>query len=282
MESCRPLFVYMNRSYIANGDSPSGPTSAGLALVPSWKRVLDIACILVALPFLLPLMAIIALAIRIGSSGPVLFGQERVGQSGRRFRCLKYRSMLVDADTTLHQRHCTQLIGSNLPMVKMDLGGDPRLIPGGWWLRASGLDELPQIVNVLRGEMSLVGPRPCLHYEYDRYLPWQKERFNTLPGLTGLWQVSGKNKTTFVQMIHLDIDYVRKKSLWLDLKILLMTAPTVIIEIKNTWRGRKSIVDQDQSQTVVAPRTTNRSTSQRVFPVGHSVRLGDSPAQEDL
>jgi lipopolysaccharide/colanic/teichoic acid biosynthesis glycosyltransferase len=155
-------------------------------------------------------------------------------------------------------------------MAKLDLHGDPRLIPGGWWLRASGLDELPQIINVLRGEMSLVGPRPCLPYEYDRYLPWQKERFSTLPGLTGLWQVSGKNKTTFDEMMHLDIHYARNKSLWLDLKILLMTVSAVIIEIKNTRRGRKSFVYQGQSQAVVSARTTNRSPSQKTFPVGHS------------
>ena len=94
---------------------------------------------------------------------------------------------------------------SNTPMTKMDSKGDPRIIPFGWLLRSSGLDELPQLINVLRGEMSLVGPRPCLPYEYDRYLPWQRERFAAVPGLTGLWQVSGKNRTTFVEMIQLDI-----------------------------------------------------------------------------
>ena len=272
----------MNHSHNNNGDLPTAPTSADCALVPCWKRALDVGCILVALPLLLPFMAIIALAVRIGSAGPVLFGQERVGLLGRRFRCLKFRSMLVDADTTIHQRHCTHLIGSNLPMAKMDVHGDPRLIPGGWWLRASGLDELPQIINVLRGDMSLVGPRPCLPYEYERYLPWQKERFSTLPGLTGLWQVSGKNKTTFVEMMHLDIEYARNKSLWLDLKILLMTVPTVIIEIKHTWRGRKSFVYHSQSQAVVSARAANQPPSQEMFPVGHSNRLRDSAAQEDL
>jgi len=173
------------------------------------------------------------------------------------------------------------LISSNLPMAKMDLHGDPRLIPGGWWLRASGLDELPQIINVLRGDMSLIGPRPCLPYEYDRYLPWQKERFNTLPGLTGLWQVSGKNTTTFDEMMHLDIQYVRNKSLWLDLKILLMTVPTVIIEIKNTRRGRKSFVERAQLRAVSA-RTTNRSASRETVPVGNSNRLRDPSAAEDI
>ena len=107
------------------------------------------------------------------------------------------------------------------------------LIPFGRLLRAAGLDELPQLINVLRGEMSLVGPRPCLPGEYDRYLPWQRERFRTLPGLTGLWQVSGKNRTTFNEMIDFDIQYVRMQSAWLDLKIMLKTIPVVMDEVKN-------------------------------------------------
>ena len=107
-------------------------------------------------------------------------------------------------------------------------------------LRASGLDELPQLINVLRGEMSLVGPRPCLPYEYDQYLPWQKERFETVPGLTGLWQVSGKNKTTFVEMIQLDIKYAKNKNLWWDLKIILMTVPALAIQMLETRQARRA------------------------------------------
>ena len=116
-------------------------------------------------------------------------------------------------------------------MMKMDRKGDPRIIPFGVLLRASGLDELPQLINVLRGEMSLVGPRPCVPYEYEKYLPWQKERFNSLPGLTGLWQVSGKNKTTFVEMIQLDIKYARNKTFWWDVKIIFMTIPVLIFQM---------------------------------------------------
>jgi lipopolysaccharide/colanic/teichoic acid biosynthesis glycosyltransferase len=127
-------------------------------------------------------------------------------------------------------------------MTKMDLEGDPRVIPCGCWLRASGLDELPQIINVLRGEMSLVGPRPCISYEYDRYLSWHKERNNTLPGLTGLWQVSGKNKMTFDEMMHLDIRYSRNKSLWLDLSIMFRTAPVVLLEVWDKRRRMKSLM----------------------------------------
>ncbi len=225
--------------------------------VPAWKRLLDIACILIALPVLVPLMLIIAFAVRIGSTGPVLFVQERVGYRGRRFTCLKFRSMHLGADTAIHRQHWNRLIGSNLPMAKMDLHGDPRLVPGGWWLRASGLDELPQIINVLRGEMSLVGPRPCLPFEYDKYLPWQRERFNALPGLTGLWQVSGKNKTTLDEMMYLDIHYARNKCLWFDLRIILMTIPSLIIQIRDTRGKRKSFVRLGQPAVVITPLQGN-------------------------
>jgi lipopolysaccharide/colanic/teichoic acid biosynthesis glycosyltransferase len=205
-----------------------------------WKRTLDAGLILLAWPFLIPLALLVALLIRGGSRGPVLFRQERVGYQGRRFTCFKFRTMFVNASTTSHQGHLHQLMNSNTPMMKMDSRGDPRIIPFGWLLRASGLDELPQLINVLRGEMSVVGPRPCLPYEYDNYLPWQKERFGTVPGLTGLWQVSGKNRTTFMEMIHLDIKYARSKTLGWDLKIILMTIPALIIQMRETRQARQA------------------------------------------
>jgi lipopolysaccharide/colanic/teichoic acid biosynthesis glycosyltransferase len=205
-----------------------------------WKRTLDVLLILLALPFLIPLALLLALLIRSGSRGLILFRQERIGYQGRRFMCFKFRTMFVNAGTTTHQGHLRQLMNSNTPMMKMDSQGDPRIIPFGLFLRASGMDELPQLLNVLRGEMSLVGPRPCLPYEYEEYLPWQKERFGTVPGLTGLWQVSGKNKTTFVEMIHLDIKYARSKTLGWDLKIILMTIPALIIQMLETRQARKS------------------------------------------
>ena len=216
--------------------SPS--LKAGQAL--RWKRTLDVLLILLALPFLIPLALLVALLIRSGSRGPVFFRQERVGYQGRRFLCFKFRTMFVDAGSATHQGHLHQLMNSNTPMQKMDSEGDPRIIPFGVLLRASGLDELPQLINVLRGEMSLVGPRPCLAYEYEQYLPWQKERFQTVPGLTGLWQVSGKNKTTFVEMVVLDIMYAKYKTLWWDLKIILLTIPTLVIQMLEARRVRKS------------------------------------------
>jgi lipopolysaccharide/colanic/teichoic acid biosynthesis glycosyltransferase len=208
--------------------------------VDFWKRALDVLLIVLALPLLIPLALLVTLLIRIGSAGPVLFKQERIGFQGRRFNCYKFRSMFVDTDAATHQGHLHQLMNSNLPMQKMDSKGDPRIVPFGVLLRASGLDELPQLINVLRGEMSLVGPRPCLPYEYDHYLPWQKERFHTVPGLTGLWQVSGKNKTTFMEMIHLDIRYAKNKTFLWDLKIILMTVPVLVVQMVEARLAKKS------------------------------------------
>ena len=215
-----------------------------------WKRILDMSAFLLALPVLVPLMAVVAALIRVVSVGPVLFKQERVGYLGRRFMCFKFRTMFVGADAAAHQGHLHYLMDSNTPMTKMDSQGDPRIIPLGRLLRSSGLDELPQLINVLRGEMSLVGPRPCLPYEYDKYLPWQRERFATMPGLTGLWQVSGKNRTTFVEMIQLDIKYAREKNLWFDLKILLQTVPALIAQVWETGHSPKAISKSVHSETI--------------------------------
>jgi lipopolysaccharide/colanic/teichoic acid biosynthesis glycosyltransferase len=206
------------------------------AEIPRWKRTLDVVFILLTLPFVLPLAVCVAVLIRMVSAGPVLFRQERVGYMGRKFMCFKFRTMFVGAETTTHQGHLQQLMKSDAPMVKLDARGDSRIIPFGLLLRSSGLDELPQLINVLRGEMSMVGPRPCLPYESDDYLPWQRERFNTLPGLTGLWQVSGKNRTTFAEMMQLDISYARKKTLWMDLAIILKTIPAILGQV---WQARK-------------------------------------------
>jgi len=196
--------------------------------IPRWKRALDLTCIIVAAPILLPLGLLIALAIKLLSRGPILFRQKRIGLFGKPFTCLKFRTMLVDADTNVHQGHLTRLMTSNAPMTKLDSAGDPRLIPGGVWLRSLGLDELPQVLNVLRGEMSLVGPRPCVPYEFEAYLPRHRHRCATLPGLTGYWQVNGKNRTTFEEMMDLDLYYVKKKSLVLDLWIMAKTIPAIL------------------------------------------------------
>jgi lipopolysaccharide/colanic/teichoic acid biosynthesis glycosyltransferase len=136
--------------------------------------------------------------------------------------------MAVDNSAARHKEHMSSLIHNDIPMNKLDSNNDPRIIPFGIFLRKSCLDELPQIINVLWGDMSLVGPRPCLPYEAQQYLRWHARRFDSVPGMTGLWQVSGKNRTTFREMIRLDINYERQRSLWLDLKILLKTVPAIV------------------------------------------------------
>jgi lipopolysaccharide/colanic/teichoic acid biosynthesis glycosyltransferase len=200
--------------------------------VPKWKRRLDIGCIIFMLPALLLLTLFLLVFIKIVSRGPALIRQKRIGHRCQPFMCWKFRTMHMGADTSVHQRHLAEILGSNAPMTKMDAKGDSRLIPCGRLLRAMGLDELPQLINVARGEMSIVGPRPCLPYEFEKYLPWQRARFDALPGLTGLWQVSGKNNTTFTQMIRLDIAYAQQMSLRMDLKILARTFGTLAGQLK--------------------------------------------------
>lgn len=209
----------------------------------AWKRVLDITLIILSAPLTIPLAALIALHIKLCSKGPALFKQTRVGLNGKPFLCLKFRSMKVNADTTGHQKYLQQLIsqGADAPMVKMDAKGDSRLIPFGKILRATGLDELPQLINVLRGEMSLVGPRPCVPYECEKYTEWHKRRFETLPGLTGWWQVCGKNNTTFNQMIEMDIWYAENKSLWLDIKIVVFTVPALLSQVLESRQSNRAL-----------------------------------------
>ena len=205
------------------------------ARLPIWKRTLDLGVILFFSPVLVLVGGGIALLIKLGSSGPVLFRQLRVGYKGREFLCYKFRSMKIDAETDSHRGHTARLMKSEMPMTKLDAEKDSRIIPFGSLLRSTGLDELPQLINVLRGEMSLVGPRPCIPYEYESYETWQRRRFDAVPGLTGLWQVSGKNRTTFKQMIHLDIKYSEQANLWLDLKIIIKTVPAILIQCSDAW-----------------------------------------------
>src|SRR5262245_56189141 len=212
-------------------DTTNGVRVALAHGVPGWKSTLDITCILLALPLWLPLMLLLMLVTRIVSPGPVFYRQWRVGLGGRQFMIWKLRTMKVSAETETHERYFEELMRTNCVMTKLDANGDPRLVPFGRFLRASGLDELPQIFNVLAGEMSLVGPRPCIPKEFANYEPWQRERVNALPGLTGLWQVNGKNKTTFNDMIQMDLAYLNNMSLLLDLKIMFKTAATIAQEV---------------------------------------------------
>ena len=209
-----------------SAESLSNVCQGGAAL-PLWKRALDLALLIALLPGLLVLGLLVAAVVKAGSPGPIFFRQRRVGYKGREFVCFKFRTMQVNAETESHRLHAQNLIKSQARMEKLDARKDPRLIPLGSLLRACGLDELPQLLNVLRGEMSLVGPRPCIPYECEAYEPWHWGRFDAVPGLTGLWQVSGKNRTTFEEMVRLDIEYAQRRSLWLDLAIIARTIPAI-------------------------------------------------------
>ena len=170
------------------------------------------------------------MAVRATSPGPAIFRQERLGLDRRPFVMYKFRSMTVDNSDAVHREYVTRMLAANGTAAEKvnglyKLDGDPRVTPLGAWLRRTSLDELPQLVNIVRGEMSLVGPRPVLAWEAELFQPEAMARFDTRPGLTGLWQVSGRNLLTMPQALALDVEYVRRQSIWLDLSILARTLP---------------------------------------------------------
>jgi lipopolysaccharide/colanic/teichoic acid biosynthesis glycosyltransferase len=208
------------------------------------KRLIDITLSGLVLLFLLPLMAIIAVAIAVDTPGPVLFVQERVGVRRRsaggrtcwysqKFRFYKFRSMIAGADQSVHAEHVRAFVDGRLDAADASHGTfklthDPRVTRVGRILRRTSLDELPQLFNVLKGDMSLVGPRPVPAYEVARYRESDAERLAAIPGITGLWQVKGRSQVPFAEMIRMDREYVRNQTVWLDLKILLATIPAVL------------------------------------------------------
>jgi lipopolysaccharide/colanic/teichoic acid biosynthesis glycosyltransferase len=194
---------------------------------PSWKRAMDVTLASLALSLMLPLLVAVAVWIKVVSRGPVFFRQLRYGLAGRPFQIWKFRTIRTDDASHTHSAHVSNLMASDGRLTKLD--NELAFIPGGTLLRKLGIDELPQLLNVLRGDMSLVGPRPDV-LPLERYKTWQRHRFDVLPGITGLWQVSGKNQTTFSTMIWLDITYIRRRSVLFDLMILLRTVPTVLFD----------------------------------------------------
>lgn len=212
------------------------PQDAAAKASRSIKRSIDIIGSLCALVLLSPLLFVIAVLIKLTSKGPILFKQQRMGQYGVRFTFLKFRSMYFQNDAKIHQDYIRQFIsgkqdqaqpGSHSGIYKIK--DYPRVTPVGRFLRKTSLDELPQFLNVLRGEMSLVGPWPPIPYEVERYEIWHRRRFlEVKPGITGLWQVEGRSRTRFDEMVRLDLKYARTWSPWLDIKILLRTPKAVL------------------------------------------------------
>jgi exopolysaccharide biosynthesis polyprenyl glycosylphosphotransferase len=201
------------------------------------KRLFDLAASLMLVILLAPLMLLIAVAIKLDSPGPVIFKQKRVGKNGKLFTFYKFRSMVHNADPSAHCKHMHRIINGEIGQDEIEgrrrgslkMTDDARITQVGRFLRKGSLDELPQFFNVLKGEMSLVGPRPPIPYELEDYEEWHLCRLEALPGITGLWQVTARNQVSFEEMVRLDVEYIEKRSLWLDLKILLMTPKAVIL-----------------------------------------------------
>jgi lipopolysaccharide/colanic/teichoic acid biosynthesis glycosyltransferase len=211
-------------------------TKGGDNLYPVAKRALDIFGSVLGLLLLSPLFLSIAIAIKVTSKGPVFFRQQRVGQFGEPFTFLKFRSMYLNNDCRIHREYVKQLIEGRVGVPANGNGqvykitNDPRVTAVGSFLRRTSLDELPQLYNVLRGEMSLVGPRPAIPYEVQSYKTWHRRRvLEAKPGITGLWQVNGRSRVGFDDMVRLDVRYAMRRSFWLDLKILLLTPRAVFL-----------------------------------------------------
>ncbi len=210
------------------------PGHTGDVRSTAWERAVrrgvDVLLASVVLVVVAPLLLVIVLSIRLDSPGPALFRQPRIGADRRPFTCYKFRSMRVGGDDAALR----ELIAAELRGEDASAGGswkiddDPRVTRTGRLLRRTSLDELPQLINVLRGDMSLVGPRPCLHWEATMFPPEFADRFTVRPGLTGLWQVNGRSTVGTLDMLRMDVEYVRRRNLALDAKILLATVPSML------------------------------------------------------
>jgi lipopolysaccharide/colanic/teichoic acid biosynthesis glycosyltransferase len=199
------------------------------------KRAIDVAGSLAGIILLSPLLALIALAVTLDSRGPIIFRQQRVGKGGELFTCLKFRTMKHKCDESIHRQAIERLMaGERLSAddrAAYKLDQDPRVTRVGSLLRRTSLDELPQLFNVLRGEMSLVGPRPAIPYELESYKDWHHARYSVKPGITGLWQVRGRGALTFDEMLRLDVDYANSWSVGTDIRLLLQTIPVVMRQV---------------------------------------------------
>jgi lipopolysaccharide/colanic/teichoic acid biosynthesis glycosyltransferase len=218
--------------FLAEGIPTSDVVIGGNARYEWLKSVFDRVAAGLGLVLLAPIFALIAIAIRFDSAGPVIFQQQRVGKHGRPFVFYKFRTMRVESDDAIHQEAFQRFFearsGAEAGVSNFKVANDPRVTRVGRWLRASSLDELPQLANVLNGEMSLVGPRPPIPYETYLYRKPHWARLAVLPGITGIWQAGGRGAVPFEEMVRMDLDYIARRSLLLDLKILVDTVGAVV------------------------------------------------------
>ncbi len=213
-------------------DEAVGVAVRGSRIRQMGKRTFDIVASSIALITLSPVLASIGVLIRLDSPGPAIFRQTRVGLNGKLFTCLKFRTMVDKADETVHQAAIKRLWAgerlSDSPDRAYKMSGDSRVTRVGRWLRQTSLDELPQLVNVLKGEMSIVGPRPIIPYEFELLQEWHLERHTVLPGITGLWQVRGRSRVGMEEMLALDVEYARTWSFLGDLQLIMLTIPAIL------------------------------------------------------
>ena len=216
-----------NKAARASGLSAASPkfSKAGSSFL---KRAMDIVLSAVAIVFISPLLLCIAVLLKIKDPGPIFFAQNRIGRDGREFRCLKFRTMVVDAQERLDALLTSDPVAAQEWRMSQKLKDDPRVTPLGDFLRRSSLDELPQLFNIFKGEMSIVGPRPIVRNEAARYGDMYDFYLSTRPGLTGLWQISGRSDTSYDERVNLDVTYVRDWSVTTDIKIMAMTVPAVL------------------------------------------------------
>jgi lipopolysaccharide/colanic/teichoic acid biosynthesis glycosyltransferase len=236
-------FEHTNKDEIAGGRAIHGESGSRKSIeelvlphrASTRKKAYDIFGSAVLLIALSPLFAAVALYIKIVSPGPVFFRQKRIGYRGRPFTMIKFRTMRMGSDNvSVHKDYLKDLINNDSKvMTKLDTDKDDRLIPLAGTLRRCCIDELPQLINVLKGDMSLVGPRPCLDYEAREFALWQRRRFHNVPGMTGLWQVSGKNRLSFKEMMRLDIRYANRRNAAMDLMISFRTVPAILGQVKD-------------------------------------------------
>jgi lipopolysaccharide/colanic/teichoic acid biosynthesis glycosyltransferase len=226
------VYVYPDEFAGNNNDSSSKEVANAAPLsvilmkpLPVWKRSLDVCGAFIGLVLLAPLLAVIAVAIKLTSPGPVFFRQRRSGHGGRPFVICKFRTMVVDAES----RKAALLARNERDGPAFKIKHDPRITRLGWLLRTTSLDELPQLWNVFKGDMSLVGPRPLPCSESDGCVGWQRQRLDVTPGLTCIWQVRGRNGVSFADWVRMDVCYIRSRSLWYDLKLLMLTIPAVVL-----------------------------------------------------
>jgi len=210
---------------------PVAPTPAGYRIA---KRTLDLVLALLGLVLASPILAVVAAAVKLESHGPILFRQERLGLGGRPFTVFKFRTMFSSAQEERHRDHVRELIRGEASQAQpggevwLPIRSDPRVTRLGAFLRRSHLDELPQLINIVRGEMSLVGPRPPIPYEAEVYQPWHLRRLSVIPGLTGLWQATGWGRLSFDEGVALDLAYIDRRSFWLDLRLILRTLGQIV------------------------------------------------------